>query len=236
MNQSISLADRMKSYEQVSKFFLTKRTPVMIRVDGKAFHTFTKDMQRPFDTTFMNAMVDAAETVACQMQGFKAAYVQSDEVTFCITDYDTHQTQGWFNYELIKIVSVSASLMTAAFNDIINHTKLASFDSRAFNIPHTDVVNAFLWRARDWKRNSLQMYARSWFSHKQLHGKNSKDIHEMLHSVGRNWTTDLTDMQRNGTFITKTYFGPDLMETSEVLPTYDSISSLFGELFEYPDH
>lgn len=166
----MSLADRIKRYEKTFSFQTMNRMPVMIRVDGRAFHTFTKGMNKPFDKSLINAMVFAACDVAKEMQGFKVGYVQSDEATFCLTDYDRLESQGWFDYDLAKMVSISAALMSVAFNyDFIkpqHDDQRAFFDSRAFSVPVDDVVNAFLWRARDWERNSLQMYARSFFSHK----------------------------------------------------------------------
>jgi tRNA(His) guanylyltransferase len=202
-----ALADRIKRYEEASKFRLQPRQPLFIRVDGRAFHTYTKGMDRPFDHDFMSAMVYAATEVARDMMGFKLAYVQSDEATFMLGDYDTYTTQGWFDYELAKVVSISASLMTAHFN---NHatardhsSEVAIFDSRAFTVPESDAPNVFIWRQQDWERNSLTMLAQAHFSHKQLHGKKSQDMHDMLHEIGVNWAHDLVDQAKNGTFIVR---------------------------------
>lgn len=105
------------------------------------------------------------------------------------------------------------------------------FDSRAFSVPPDDVVNAFLWRAKDWERNSLQMYARSFFSHQELMNKNHSELHEMLHGIGKNWATDLTDQERNGTFIFLHNGGGGEIRT-DILPTYQSINEAIGKLFE----
>jgi tRNA(His) 5'-end guanylyltransferase len=180
-------------------------------------------------------MVSAACEVAKEMQGFKVAYVQSDEATFCLTDYDRLETQGWFDYDLSKMVSISAAIMSVAFNthfpaDKLELRTLAVFDGRAFSVPPDDVVNAFLWRAKDWKRNSLQMYARSFFSHKELINKNHSELHEMLHGIGKNWAIDLTDQERNGTFIFLDNGGWGKIRT-DILPTYQSINGTIGKLF-----
>ena len=163
-----NLGDRMKKYEEVSKGKLLSRTPVLVRVDGRAFHTYTKGFNRPFDDRIIDAMVEAAEATAREMGGFELAYVQSDEATFLIQDYETYDTQGWFGYEINKIVSITASVFTAHFNRIMD-TKLrveiamggntdkaelllgrfAYFDARAFNVPYDDVPNAFVWRQKD---------------------------------------------------------------------------------------
>ena len=123
----MSLGDRIKGYEKTFSHKAMKRTPLMIRVDGRAFHTFTRGLEKPFDSLLMTAMIESAMYVAKEMQGFKAAYVQSDEVTFCITDYDSLETEGWFDYKLSKVVSISAALMTAAFGLLFDSEKLAIF-------------------------------------------------------------------------------------------------------------
>ncbi|WP_063023931.1 tRNA(His) guanylyltransferase Thg1 family protein [Nocardia niwae] len=197
-----SIGERMKSYEAASDYRLTPNSCVFIRVDGRAFHTYTRDMDRPFDRSLMAAMVGAARMTAGEMQGFKLGYVQSDEATFMLTDYDTHQTQGWFGYELNKLVSLSASLFTGYFNQRMPEGPYpAAFDSRAFVVPRADAPNVFVWRQRDWERNSLQMLAQAHFSHRQLHGKKRADLHDMLHGIGVNWATDLNEQEKNGTFI-----------------------------------
>lgn len=226
-----SLGDRIKRYEKTFRFAAVRRMPVMIRVDGRAFHTFTRSLQKPFDNALMTAMVASALDVARDMQGFKAAYVQSDEATFCLTDYDTIDTQGWFDYDLSKIVSLSAALMTASFNAHYQTDKRPVFDSRAFTLPIDDVVNAFLWRAKDWERNSVQMYARAFFSHKQLHQQGRADMHEMLHGIGKNWTTDLTDQERNGTFLILN--NGAIEKRTNILPTYQAINEAIGGLFVF---
>lgn len=204
-----TLGDRIKRYERVSSHKLLPRTPLFIRVDGRAFHTYTRGAKKPFDPDIIEAMVRAATEVSCEMQGFKLAYVQSDEATFMLSDYDTHESQGWFDYELNKVVSISASAFTAHFNrkmlDLWTYPGgksplLAMFDSRAFSVPVDDAPNVFVWRQRDWERNSLQMFARSFFSHKELNGKSSAEIHDLLHGIGENWA-DLDDQLKNGTFI-----------------------------------
>ena len=223
----MNLGDRIKRYEKVQSNCAIRRMPLMIRVDGKAFHTFTRGMERPFDNKLSTAMVSSALYVASNMQGFKAAYVQSDEATFLITDYDTIETEGWFGYKLSKVISISAALMTVAFNTFFSKGS-PIFDSRAFTLPKDEVVNAFLWRAQDWNRNSLQMYCQSLFSHKQLHGKNKQAMHDMLHDIGKNWTTDLESRERNGTFLISTENG--IEERTDILPVYKDIDEIIGGL------
>lgn len=227
-----SLGDRIKGYENVTRHYGVRRIPLMVRVDGKAFHTYTKRAEKPFDYDLISGMVNAATYVAENMQGFKVAYVQSDEASFVMTDYDSIETSAWFDYNISKIVSITAANMTGKFNkympDEFGGGVMPVFDGRAFNVSKEDVVNAFLWRAKDWERNSLQMYAQSYFSHGQLQGKKKPDIHDMLHGIGKNWTNDLTDQQKNGTFIVNR--DGKLNFHYDVMPTYDSINDLIGDL------
>lgn len=226
-----SLNERMQLYyEEPAKHTLTRRTPVIVRVDGRAFHTFTRDFQRPFDHRLIDAMAVSAAHVAGEMQGFKLGYIQSDEASFVMTDYDTLQTGAWFGYVKAKVESIAASVMTAAFARcmrLANIKELAFFDARAFNIPAGDVANYFLGRAKDWHRNSVSMYARAHFSHKELKGKSIPQIHEMLHGIGRNWSTDLADEEKNGVFLGPGRVGSDVESRSDIEPCYKHIGPLW---------
>lgn len=110
------LAKRMKDYEMRDRYFLQKRIPVAIRVDMRAGHTFTKGFERPFDKVFMKSMQETAKYMCENIQGAKFAYVQSDEITIILVDYDTLETDCWFNYRTDKLCSISASMATMAFN------------------------------------------------------------------------------------------------------------------------
>jgi tRNA(His) 5'-end guanylyltransferase len=227
------LGSRMKeNYEDRYRIYLTRRTPVIIRLDGKAFHTLTSKCQRPFDQHFINSMLYASEETAKEMQGFKLAYVQSDEVSFLLTDYDNLDTEAWFDYNLNKIISVSASTMSVYFNDFFFHTSeidrktpsYGIFDGRAFNIPKEEVANYFLWRYRDWERNSLLMYCQSFFSHKEMLNKDKEGQHELLHSIGKNWAMDLSNREKNGTFLLG---NGNLID--DFVASYETINSFFME-------
>ena len=208
-----SLGDRMKNfYEDRSRIYLTRRTPVIIRVDGKAFHTLTKTAEKPFDGRLISAMVWAAIKTSDAMQGFCLGYVQSDEVSFLLLDTKTLTTEAWFDNNLQKLVSISAATMTAQFGKMVsefeptgwverarNHPPV--FDARAFNIPLDEVANYFLWRQKDWCRNSVQMLARAHFSHSELHGKGQRDAITMLEQKGVFWD-QLEPHLKNGTFFT----------------------------------
>lgn len=111
------LGHRMKEYyENVYRFGLTRRTPVAIRIDGKAFHTFTRGFQKPFDDVLVKSMQRTMKYLCENIQGCKLGYTQSDEITLILTDYDTLTTEAWFGYELQKMCSIAASMATMAFN------------------------------------------------------------------------------------------------------------------------
>jgi tRNA(His) 5'-end guanylyltransferase len=208
-----SLGDRMKAnYEDRSRFYLTRRTPVIIRVDGRAFHTVTKSCKKPYDDWFAGIMDGVAEKLCQEIQGAKCAYVQSDEISILLIDYDKLTTDAWFDYNIQKMVSVSASTAAAWFNTWASQElgHVGTFDSRVFNIPREEVCNYFVWRQQDWIRNSLEMLARSHYSHKELNKKNAQDMHEMLHQKNVNWA-DLPDKWKNGRFLSK-------IESVEVVP------------------
>lgn len=119
-NKKDSLGDRMKeNYENRAKTYLVRRTPVIIRLDGKAFHTFTKGMKRPYDAIFHDTMNSTLQYLCENIQGCKLGYTQSDEITLLLTDYDTLTTDAWFDNNVQKICSVSASMATMAFNKFL---------------------------------------------------------------------------------------------------------------------
>ncbi len=197
----LSIGDRMKeNYENRYRIKLTRRMPVIIRLDGKTFHSLTHACKKPFDEKFSNAMINTASYLCHEIQGAKCAYVQSDEISLLLTDFDTLTTEAWFDYNLQKMASVSAGMASSFFT--LEWTLIAVFDSRIFNIPREEVCNYFIWRQKDWERNSIQMLAQAHFSHKHLHKKSNSDMHEMLHEKNVNWTK-LDGKWKNGWFIHK---------------------------------
>lgn len=202
----LTIGTRIKKYERASKYTLLPRGYIVIRIDGKAFHTYTRGMEKPYDEKLIEAMVSTGERCSKEMQGFKLGYHQSDEFTFILSDLDSYESEIWFDGEVQKLISISASMFTAYFNEKMNKynnaSKPAMFDARAFNVPVEDIPNVLIWRQRDWERNSIQMLARKYYSSKQLHMKKHSDIHEMLHEKNINWS-DLPPFLKNGTLITK---------------------------------
>lgn len=233
--QKDSIGNRMKNnYENPSRFYLNKRIPVIMRLDGKAFHSFRHILERPFDSNFRTVMKIVGSILLNSIQGAKCAYLQSDEISILITDFDRFNTSAWFDYNIQKMTSVSAACATAAFATAIRdlHPKsnlmgMALFDSRVFNIPKEEVYNYFIWRQQDWIRNSVQMYCQYHFSHSQLLNKNQQDMHEMLHGIGKNWATDLNDEQKNGRFLylVEGEYGKELKDKSDIIFTQERINN-----------
>ena len=186
----MSLGQRMKNcYELASTFFLMRRTPVILRLDGKCFHTFTRGCNKPFDRELSNAMCETTSNMCQEIQGAKFAYTQSDEISILLTDYDNLDSSAWFDYKIQKMCSVAASMCTDLFAQSYVAKRGARFDARVFNLPPEEVVNYFVWRQKDWIRNSIQMVAQSMYSQKQLHGKSNDILLEMIQEEGCDWNT-----------------------------------------------
>lgn len=203
-----SLGDRMKNqYEDRTRYLLPRRTFTIIRVDGKAFHTYCHGLNKPFDYQLMDHFEEAAAYCCENMQGAVMAFCQSDEVSFLLTDFAQTTTDAWFDGDLRKIVSVSASLMTAKFNDLRrNYKQLAIFDSRAWTIPdREEAKNYFIWRQNDATRNSILSVAQSLYSHKQLMNKGCAEMQEMIHNKGKNWN-DYSVREKRGRVVIRQTF------------------------------
>ena len=218
------LGNRMKTfYEEISKIRLMRRCPVICRLDGKAFHTFTRGFKRPFDDVLIKTMQETAKYLCENIQGCQLAYTQSDEISLLLIDYQRFETSAWFDYEIQKMCSISASMATMAFNRIFSETVSdlkvdntkpmnryfeavysgAMFDARVFNIPKEEATNYFYWRQLDASRNSLQMLGQANFSNKELQHKSCNDIQDMLMTQkGINWN-DLPTYQKRGSCIIK---------------------------------
>lgn len=208
MTKGDSLGDRMKGqYESRSRFMLSRRTYTIIRCDGKAFHTFTRHCQKPYDSGLAQAMDDAARALVEEAQGSAFAYVQSDEISVLLTDFATIKTDAWFDGNVQKIASVSASVVTAAFNLSYAPNLGALFDARVFTIPDpVEVENYFIWRQQDATRNSISGLAQAHFSPKQLHGVNNAGMQDMLMlEKGINWNDCPANEKRGRTVIYDNY-------------------------------
>lgn len=202
-----SFGDRMKKYENSYRIKLPERMPIIIRIDGAHFHTYTKDSKKPFDEDLAFVFWETCKYLAKNIAGAKLVYHQSDEISILITNYDKLTTQSWFENNLQKLVSVSASMATARFNEVMREEypdkPLATFDSRAWVLPQDEVANYFLWRQQDASKNSISMVAQANFPHKQLHRLNGSQMQDKLMiEKGINWN-NLPVWQKRGVCIRK---------------------------------
>ena len=206
------LGDRMKSqYERRAQTHLPRRTHTIIRLDGKAFHTYTRGLDRPYDKRLMNDMAETTKYLCQEIQSCQVGYTQSDEISLLLTDFATIKTEAWFDGNVQKIVSVAASIATAKFNRRRWHeTPLAFFDARVFTIPDpVEVVNYFVWRQKDATRNSISMLAQTHFSQKQLHGVGTGGMQEKLWAErGINWNDEDPRFKRGTIVVPRTELRP----------------------------
>jgi len=182
-------AIRMKAYEKLNSVSLRTKTPVLIRIDGKAFHSFCRGMNRPVDNRLVECLNQATKSTLEEIDGARVAYLQSDEISILLTDFTQDSTQGWFHYNKQKLESVIASMFTAYFNknftelfaeDIKHKDKIAFFDCRSWSLPFTEVNNYFWWRQKDCTKNAISMIARTMFSDKELHKKNTGEVQALI--------------------------------------------------------
>lgn len=233
-----SLGDRMKkNYEGVFRQQLPARMPVIIRVDGRSFHTVTRDCERPFDAEVVSAMNAAARGLCDEVMGAQLAYAQSDEISILMHPYKRLQSQCWFDGDVQKIASISASIATEEFNRNFRHGgAMAHFDSRVFVLPEAEVCNYFLWRQLDASRNSVQMLARSLYSHRECEGRNGSELQEMCFQKGRNWN-DLPTSQRRGRCVVKKHLAPGVSHwvLDEEIPVFSQDRGYVERLLETED-
>lgn len=218
-----SLGDRIKGYEELSNFKLLSRIPVILRVDGRAFHTFCRGFKKPFDTIFSSAMSETLKYLCEHISDCVFGYTQSDEITLVLyeTEDQAVATKPWFNNRIQKLASITASMATLAFNKFFRElseaelekseeldeygTALsiaietgATFDCRAFNVPTVqEAVNCLIWRQQDATKNSILNLGQAHFSHKTLHNKNCAEIQDMLLlEKGINWNDQPVPFKR----------------------------------------
>lgn len=211
-----ALGDRMKDYEAVTRFVLPRRTHTILRVDGRAFHTYLKGAIKPFDYGFMDDMAVVVKELCNEVTGTVFAYAQSDEISLLITDFKRQDTQPWFGGVIQKMVSNAASVASANLTRLRLEQRPAYFDARVYTIPDaTEVANYFLWRQRDAVRNSISMLAQHHFSHKELQGKSGNEMQDMLFTQrGVNWN-DIPDACKRGRVCTREDYAEDVTYKDE---------------------
>lgn len=223
------LGDRMKAFESVGANKLLRKTPVIVRVDGKGFSKFCTRFTKPYDEFLNKTLCNVMKYICENVQGCKLAERHSDEMSFLLTDWDDINTGCYFDYKIQKMCSVVASMATAEFcrilykehginiaqysgdidralykHDILNlNEHWPNFDARVFNLPLHEVSNYFYWRNLDATRNSINMLAQSKFSHRELNGVTNDMKQEMLfQKFGINWAS-LPQEQKTGFYCYK---------------------------------
>jgi tRNA(His) guanylyltransferase len=223
----MELSKRMKTYEGCYKTIITPRSYIIIRLDGKNFSKYTKDLVKPFDESLSHAMNETAIAL-CKEFNAKFAYTQSDEISILITDIsDNPESQPILGNVLQKLCSLTASVATAKFNEIrnmqylmdldkelikesidgdfvIDFPKQAFFDARVFVVPNADeVVNHMVWRQQDSTKNSISMAAHALLGHKATMNLSGEQKQEMMfQEKGVNWNDYPTKFKR-GVIISK---------------------------------
>ena len=235
----------------------------IIRVDGRAFHTFTKpykSKEQPFCPAIIDAMKAAVEALINEFCPV-VVYSQSDEITVVIDPAKVP-----FGRKCHKLNSIAASVATAAFNmylvkNGLNRTsKPATFDARAYGASTEDVLKVLRWRQRDAIKNSISAVARVAYSHKELEGKNSTEKIAMLAEKGIQWESyphrciygmtafrvtkqvslDLTWLREQGTpeYVIEKLIDSGCVAMRSIieypdLPRYDEIANLEQVIFEH---
>ncbi len=237
-----SLGDRMKEYERDFRTRLPKRQTQILRADGKAFHTYTRGCEKPFDFKLIDAMDQCAIALCKEIQGAQLAFVQSDEISVLIQYHKKFDSQAWFDRQVQKMVSVAAAIasseMTVQSANVFGEIRRAAFDARVFILPEAEVANYFLWRQNDWTRNSVQMLARSLYSQKKMMNKNNTELQEMIWQKGQNWN-DLPTYLKRGRCILKEVYLPKVADSFDSVGAYrtrwviDSEIPIFSQDREY---
>lgn len=200
-----SLGDKHKKFEQIAESQLIDDVPLIARLDGRAFHTVTKKLNKPFDENFIKVMSTTAIELLKQFNAM-VAYVQSDEITL-IWDKPQH-----FNGRVQKLTSCLASYATSVFITNIMHDTILkekinvlypSFDSRIWQVPSLEVAaENLLWREMDASRNSINMMAHTYFSKSKTHGLSTKNRLQLLFEHGYDWNS-LSSTLKRGSFFAK---------------------------------
>ncbi len=222
------LGARMKEqYESRAETSLMRRCYTIIRIDGRSFTNYCRGLEKPFDDGLMEDMDATAQYLCKNIMGAKFAFIQSDEISLMLTDFDSNGTQAWLDYGIQKMCSISASMATSKFNELRlkrygTITKFAEFDSRVFQIAdRTEVFNYFHWRQKDTTRNSISSTAQSMYSPRELHSKNSDQKQEMIFQKGTNWN-DFAPRYKRGRMIIREMYEKETESNGKSEPSLRS--------------
>lgn len=201
-----ALGDRQKMFEaREAGRRLMPGLPVLVRLDGRSFHTFTRGLARPYDERLSRTMIEVAKYLVAETHA-SIGYCQSDEISLAFPNLDERQ-QMLFDGRQQKLCSVLAAMASVKFNQELarripekSHL-LPVFDARAWAVNSLETAaEHFLWREADATRNSLTMAAHAYYSHKQLHKAGFAQKHDMLKEKGVNWN-DYPAFFKRGTYV-----------------------------------
>lgn len=229
----MEIGDRMKEYEAIYSMRAMPNCPIMVRIDGKSFHSFTSNLAKPYDANLMFAMNELTKELI-NFSGAVLGYTQSDEITLVLAK-KSREHQPFFDGKVQKLSSVLASFATATFAKYFqNEGKTALFDCRVFSIPTlSEATNCLLWREMDATRNAVQMAARSVYSHKECEKKNAPQLQEMLFAKGINFN-DYPSRFKRGAFF-KWFYELQLGTPLTLISHEERIKFLFSEYMEFND-
>lgn len=201
------LGDRCKDLEQREAGRAAMRgLPLLARLDGRAFHTFTRGLTRPYDPAMSRCMIETARTLVEETQA-RVAYTQSDEITLAWYEPADGATTYLFDGRWQKLGSVLAGLASARFNQLVAEhlpakaALLPHFDCRLWQVPTlADALDVFVWRESDAVKNSISMAASALYSDRELHGQDSAAKQELLFQRGVNWN-DYPAFFKRGTYL-----------------------------------
>lgn len=206
MAKKDTLGDRMKHFESCFDYKFIRSLPMIVRLDGRAFHSWTRKTRcvKPFDHQMIQLMAETTKFLCENCDGCVLGYTQSDEISLLFFDNNSHDTTVWFDRRVQKLVSLTASMASCYFN-IHNPYPVkipAFFDSRAFIIPQENIRDYFIWRQNDATKNSLSMLAQSLYSQRELTGKKREALQELCWAKGHNWN-DLSTGEKRGIAVYK---------------------------------
>lgn len=201
-----TMGDRHKAFEVLwTSTKLMPGLPVIARLDGRAFHTFTRGLAKPYDERLSRAMIETTKFLVDETHA-SVGYTQSDEITLAFPNLEVEKPM-LFNGKIQKLTSILASMATAQFNRQIQNRipekahLLPLFDARVFQYPELDLAaECFIWREADATRNSLTMAAHAYYNHRELHKAGYSKKHDMLHAKGIIWA-DYPAFFKRGTYV-----------------------------------
>lgn len=208
MTWSDDIAARCKGFEAAATTQRADRgRPVLARLDGRAFHTYTHGMTRPYDPRLSQCMIETAKALVDKNQAI-VGYTQSDEITLLFWVDDALPSSCLpFDGRIQKLTSVLAGFASARFAQLAwallpeKQEHIPHFDCRVWQVPTTDdAIEAFAWRMHDARKNSVSMAAQAHYSHRQLLNVDTRQKLELLRPVGVDWST-YPDFFRVGTFV-----------------------------------